>query len=259
MAHITKELKLGLESLFKSQKFSDLTITCGSYSFNVHKAIVCAQSGYLDTACRKGTFKEGESGLIALKCVDAEGGDTDASCDDPEAVMLMVHFFYYQDYAAEAVECKGPGPAGEGGATTDGGNLIMHAKVFGTAIKYQVPGLATLAATKFKIASERNHEHADLAEAIQVVYDTTPTDVQDLRDVVVDTLLEKKWLLKKSEIQAAIENINGLACKLLAKTWEANEVKPAETSPKPLAHACKYCSGPVRAADGSGSAAANVG
>jgi len=41
-------------SLYKSEKYSDFTITCGFYSAKVHKAIVSAQSDYFDVACGQG-------------------------------------------------------------------------------------------------------------------------------------------------------------------------------------------------------------
>ena len=43
--------------LYKSSKHSDCKITCGSYTFDAHKAVICSQSGYFDTALKNGTFK----------------------------------------------------------------------------------------------------------------------------------------------------------------------------------------------------------
>ncbi|KAK4544718.1 hypothetical protein LTR36_003967 [Oleoguttula mirabilis] len=246
MALVTHELGLGLASLFHSSNFSDLTIICGKYTFKVHKVIVCVQSEYFNVACRKGTFKEGESGIIQLKAVDSEGGEDDGSCDDPEIIQLMVAFFYYQGYTGEPMEFKGLERTAVKDAPSPEINLVLHAKVFATAIKYQVPALAAAASEKFERAAERHYNHADFAEAIRIVYGSTPDDVTELRDIVVDTLLQQKGLLQKPEIKSSIESINGLACKLLAKTWQANEFNPVGSTTAPAPYACKYCCNVVR-------------
>ena len=43
--------------LYMSSKHSDCKITCGSYTFAAHKAVICSQSVYFDTALKNGTFK----------------------------------------------------------------------------------------------------------------------------------------------------------------------------------------------------------
>ena len=45
-----------IAGLFRSAKYSDLTIVCGTAEIKVHKAVVCAQSGFFERACR-GDFK----------------------------------------------------------------------------------------------------------------------------------------------------------------------------------------------------------
>lgn len=238
--------------LLISQEFSDLKIQCGKYSFSVHKPIVCAQSEYFRVACRKGTFKvtcviellvitpnswqEGESGIFELKATDSDGAGGDDGCDDPECVMLMVHFFYHQDYTTEAVTLAAEEPP------SDNANMVMHAKVFATAVKYQVPALASLAAKKFEQSAKLNYEHADFARAIKAVYTSTPEDEIELRTVVVGILGQHKELMKKPEIRSIVKSINGLAFDLLAKTWKAYDVKPAAAVIGiPAQDACKYC------------------
>lgn len=43
--------------LYKSSKHSDCKINCGSYTFHAHKAVICSQSVYFDTALKSSTFK----------------------------------------------------------------------------------------------------------------------------------------------------------------------------------------------------------
>lgn len=43
-------------ALFNSLKYSDLTVTCGSDVYYLHRAIVCPRSTWFDKAC-DGNFK----------------------------------------------------------------------------------------------------------------------------------------------------------------------------------------------------------
>jgi hypothetical protein len=159
-------------SLFKSEEFSDFTIKCGPYEFKVHKAVICAQSEYFKAACRSNSFKEGDAKLITLDTSDED----DPSCDDPEAVKRMIHFFYHLDYevqnpaAADLEEMVKPevpfdlsafttkeklptkladvkeftsnGASGDGSAkpmnSFHDSIALAHAKVFAAAVKYHV-------------------------------------------------------------------------------------------------------------------------
>ncbi|KAI9778216.1 MAG: hypothetical protein M1839_008333 [Geoglossum umbratile] len=75
-------------SLFQSGKYSDLTITCGSEIFKVHRSVVCPRSQFFAAACN-GKFKEGISGKIAL--IE----------DDPATVQRMLSYLYTLDYEDE--------------------------------------------------------------------------------------------------------------------------------------------------------------
>ncbi|PVH95408.1 hypothetical protein DM02DRAFT_537435 [Periconia macrospinosa] len=79
------ELMSALASLFESGKYSDLTITCGSKRYPVHRALLATRSSFFDGACRN-PFRESETGII------------DLTEDDPEAVEHMVNYFYHLDY-----------------------------------------------------------------------------------------------------------------------------------------------------------------
>lgn len=49
-------LRLNLSNLVQSGKYSDLTVTCGSHTRQLHKAVVCAQSSVFAAMC-DGPFK----------------------------------------------------------------------------------------------------------------------------------------------------------------------------------------------------------
>ena len=51
-----------LSGLLGSGKYSDLTLTCGSRSWKVHKGVLCLQSDFFAKAC-DGNFKVGDSRL----------------------------------------------------------------------------------------------------------------------------------------------------------------------------------------------------
>jgi len=40
-----------LSSIFKSEKYSDLKIRCGSQEFKVHRAIICPRSPFFAAIC----------------------------------------------------------------------------------------------------------------------------------------------------------------------------------------------------------------
>ncbi|KAK3619917.1 hypothetical protein LTR22_025803 [Elasticomyces elasticus] len=46
--------------------------------------------------------REGQTGKIELKATGES--DDDATCDDPEAIKLMIDFFYHLDYNADPLE-----------------------------------------------------------------------------------------------------------------------------------------------------------
>ncbi|KAK5720365.1 hypothetical protein LTR17_015082 [Elasticomyces elasticus] len=92
-------LKQGLAELYKSGDFTDFEIECGGQIFKVHKAVICAQSKYFRAPCGK-SYAEGCEGRVVLKAASDDDED-DSACDDPQAIKLMVDFFYHQDYEVD--------------------------------------------------------------------------------------------------------------------------------------------------------------
>lgn len=71
--------------MLTSSKYSDLTITCGSDTYKVHKAIVCSQSTFFDNADKFGGKETTENKV-------------DLPEDDPAVIKLMVQYICEGDY-----------------------------------------------------------------------------------------------------------------------------------------------------------------
>ncbi|KAK3676924.1 hypothetical protein LTR78_003128 [Recurvomyces mirabilis] len=241
-------LRKGVAELYEDGDFTDFTIRCGQHTFSVHKMVICAQSRYFRPACSE-QFAEGSKKSIDLK---ASGSDhDDDGCDDAEAINLMVHFFYYADYEAPALSDlpttqKVTKPAVKTSYKTgffpadarkvgkksksmpsqsdeeddesvvpSDGNVVMHAKVFAAATKYQVFSLQALASSKFKAAVKLSWSHHGFVETARIAYTTTPEDVRALRDIAALTLHSHDSLLDSARIQGQMLEVQSLPFKLL--------------------------------------------
>ena len=98
------------------------------------------------------------------------------------------------------------------------GNMIMHARIFAAAVKYQIPALKSLAASKFSLAVDSNWKHPTFAEAARIVYITTPDNIRELRDTVSDVITTRVELLESPEIKELLLGATGLAYELLRKS-----------------------------------------
>ncbi|KAK3117986.1 hypothetical protein LTR53_000138 [Teratosphaeriaceae sp. CCFEE 6253] len=239
-------LKQTLARLFQTESFTDFTIICGPNTFKVHTAVI-SQSEYFATACASGRFEEGEQGRITLKA-RGSGDDNDGSCDDPDAVKHMIHYFYHLDYNATPTEnpsraddslespivdvprheaslsskrgrdCLSTADTqSDSHRATTVGTMTMHALVFAAATKYQVPALQGLAASKFIDAVEVDWDDDDFAQAAHVVYTTTAEEVRTLRDEVARVINDHWTLLENPAVEAVVCSINGLAYELLKR------------------------------------------
>ncbi|KAK5720366.1 hypothetical protein LTR17_015083 [Elasticomyces elasticus] len=224
----------GLIKSFKSGEFTDFVIECGGEQWNVHRVVLAAQSDHFRVLCGP-QYKEGREGKVILKSIMDEDGDE--SCDDPEAIKLMIDFLYYEEYKVEAVDLAVRQPeatldryrrlemedfggpdiviGGPRSKRRSDGNMVMHAKVFAAATKYGMSALQTLASTKFTAAVGDNWEHPTSAEAAHIVYNTTVGSVRQLRDVVCGTIHDHKSLLDVPAIESVVKFNEDLHFELL--------------------------------------------
>lgn len=76
------------EELMRSQKYTDLTLSCQGQEFKVHRAIVCPQSPVLAAVC-DGGFKETTSRIIDLNEFDVD--------TVKQMIMFMYTYTYYDN------------------------------------------------------------------------------------------------------------------------------------------------------------------
>ncbi|KAB5531395.1 hypothetical protein GE09DRAFT_1146941 [Coniochaeta sp. 2T2.1] len=173
----------GLGSLFIEGKYSDLTVACGPSSYRTHKAVLCTQSPFFAKAC-DGSFKEASTGIIEL------------TEDDPEAVRMMMHYFYHHDYPhvtlhqADEAGKKDPKP---------NSNLVIHSRVYALGEKYAVEGLMAVALAKFVSEAKVHWESKDFLQAVEYIYSATPEHDRGLRDAVKDVFYKNRWDLMHNE------------------------------------------------------------
>jgi hypothetical protein len=211
--------------------------------------------------------QEGRKGFIKLKAIGEGDDDDSAASDDPEAIKLMVDFFYTLDYKAEPLDQLQPSSTEElmnvdselgmpvesafdrtwgssgwanssplgspvierksykmkkkstnkavAAPATANDNVVMHAKVFAVAVKYQIKALQSIAAAKFTDAAGTSWYHTAFAEAARIAYITTPDVVRDLRDVVCNTIHIHVTLLNKQSIENVLKDIPDLHFEVL--------------------------------------------
>ncbi|KAK2795846.1 hypothetical protein FQN52_003696 [Onygenales sp. PD_12] len=87
-----KELQASISRLYKNDRYSDLTIVCGTKTFKVHRCIMCPRSGFFKAAC-DGRFREATSGVINLH-------------EEPVLVDKMIQYLYTLKYTFNARDAE---------------------------------------------------------------------------------------------------------------------------------------------------------
>ncbi|KAF3011203.1 hypothetical protein E8E13_011610 [Curvularia kusanoi] len=239
-----QQLLADIKSSRNDTLFSDLIITCGTNSYNVHRVVVASRSVVFRKALEF-PGKESEQGII------------DLSDNDPAIVDLLLQYIYEAEYdpilaappaghscsqyinghvcgdygercicdhhtcgedcnyncedfvCSDCVELKG-----------DSSQLLTHAKMFEMADKYVVSGLKQLCIEKYKQACLKFWDDSKFAESAYHAYSTTPTREKGLRNVVCKVISQHMSLLKKPEVEDLMNEFNGLAFGLLFEKAE---------------------------------------
>jgi hypothetical protein len=110
----------------------------------------------------------------------------------------------------------GPAPApthppAQGGAS----QLLLHAKLYEIADKYDVSGLKELAREKFLRACTQFWSSELFAPAAHYAFSTTPEKDKGLRDVISNIISQHMTLLNKPAVEALLTEFNGLALGVL--------------------------------------------
>ncbi|KAK5132424.1 hypothetical protein LTR08_009107 [Meristemomyces frigidus] len=190
----------GIAGLHKSSQFSDLVLSLGTRSWNVHKAIVCARSDLLFLFCT-GEFKV-RPGLVMDSHSDADNSAQEQAeanmtlhNDDPEAIDAMLGYFYTCDYSDVNESTSA---------------CVLNLRMFALAEKYLVNQLGPLAAKKFTAAAEKDWASDDFANAIQEAYTNTGDTNQLLLGVINDVVTKhvKKLFGREDQVSRFTEVFN---------------------------------------------------
>jgi len=100
--------------------------------------------------------------------------------------------------------------------------LLVHAKMYEIADKYDVPGLKDLVVEKFSRACRQGWDCAKFPIAARYVFSTTPDEDKGLRKVVSSTIASHmKELVKKPEIESLLKEFSSLSYELLKAKIES--------------------------------------
>jgi hypothetical protein len=128
--------------------------------------------------------------------------------DEPEIVRLLVRYLYTGDYQRTSHE---------------GSLLILYAKMYELAEKYNVMGLKELSRDKFSDVCKHCWGNADFPAAARCVFSTTPEEDKGLRDIVIFTIAKHMELIRKPEIQELMSEFGSLSLEVLLKKADEYE------------------------------------
>lgn len=122
--------------------------------------------------------------------------------------------------------------------------MSTHAKVFACGEKYGVTGLKELSQAYFKIHLDpRKAQAPDMAEAIRIVYNTTPDSARGLRDILVESLLhDEDGLITDPRIEAAVGSVDKLAYELFKWIHFKSRVERCRIGFRARPEVCPKCS-----------------
>lgn len=101
-----------------------------------------------------------------------------------------------------------------GNDTESESHLVLHTQVYALGEKYDIPSLKQLARQKFEMAAACYYDAAELAEAIELVYQSTIDSDRGLRDVVVQLFRMHPQLAQTQDMYAVIKDTPTLALDL---------------------------------------------
>ncbi|CAN9212009.1 unnamed protein product [Alternaria alternata] len=120
-------------------------------------------------------------------------------------------------YACKSFNCEecNPSPPPLPSLNGDADQLLLHAKMYEIADKYDVVGLKDLIIEKFRRTCQHFWNTDKFSVAAHHVFSTTPDHDKGLRDIVSSTISAHMGLIKKPEVKVLLTEFNGLALGIL--------------------------------------------
>ncbi|KAL3469792.1 hypothetical protein BJX99DRAFT_264831 [Aspergillus californicus] len=175
-----------MDNSFISGKYSDMTITCPDYVFNVHRVIICTQSAFF-TAEIDSEFMENTTNNVNL------------SANDAETIERVLSFLYCGDYEE------------------DGHKLDVYI----AADKYGIPDLKCLAAKRFAARWKKDCDIAEICGVVTVVMERCPQRDSTLRVILADTICKNfDSLTKDWRVMAVLREYGSHGCEVTARVSE---------------------------------------
>jgi hypothetical protein len=160
------------------------------FCFFTQQVLICPQEG---TSCD-----------IQLKAVE-ESDAADDGCDEPDIIKRMIQHIYHcghHNLSSPGLDTWPPMTLPAGDALKKGkissisaseneqdgdeqDDLVILAKLYAAATKYQVPAVRTLATYRFRTCVAAKWDTDDFAPAVHIVNTTTADNERGLRDIVV--------------------------------------------------------------------------
>ncbi|KAI9711495.1 MAG: hypothetical protein M1820_002058 [Bogoriella megaspora] len=111
----------------------------------------------------------------------------------------------------EGEQCELEVEPSENVSATDEPNMVIHAKVYAIADKYDIPGLKDLAKGKFEAQVSKHWDCVEFSDALEEVYCSTVDGNRGLRDIVLQAFRENPRLVMKPEVESAVRDLAPLA------------------------------------------------
>ncbi|PGH09790.1 hypothetical protein GX51_00477 [Blastomyces parvus] len=211
-----------------SQKYSDLTISCGANRYHVHRVVVCNQSPFFAAALDK-QFKEATTADVVLEE------------DDPELVRLMIAHFYAVDDPAEIdilwtersegnndtpTVCEAEATSATSATAEQPYEALLNARLYAMGDKYGIESLRKCARVEFDTWAAQVDVIEDINEfpaIINEVFSSTPSNDRGLRDIAVSLLVDNAGAaLNSQELCNVLVQLPELLMEILKRVVAAN-------------------------------------
>ena len=181
--------------------------------YRMHKFMLAAKSRWFRDSCQDRSCA-GTTGTITI--VLTKQDEFDEYADDIEAFKRMMHFFYHQDY-----RLPGDGL---------GNDMLLHAKVYGLAEKYDVIGLREMSRLHYS-ASLADHWNTDqLGSTMRMIHFNVDYDDVGLKQVTADLVAAKLGeLITKPSFVEALEEIPDFSVRVMETLHTKKLLISAET------------------------------